>query len=124
MSDEPRSEHPSGESSEPREAGCGFQDATDLATRAARLGLEAAATPLSWLPGPARESLRHNAANALRGLAVGPRILSGILEEVAREVQVPLEESHLGSRREGEPRAEGGPREEEEPRGSTNTGEG
>ncbi|MFP4560495.1 MAG: hypothetical protein ACLFRB_08945 [Thiohalorhabdus sp.] len=124
MSDEPRSEHPTGESAEPGEAGCSFQDATELATRAARLGLEAAATPLSWLPGPAREGLRHGAANALRGLAVGPRVLSGILEEVAREVQVPLEESHLASRREEEPRAEGGPREEEEPGGSGKAGEG
>ncbi|MFA9462416.1 hypothetical protein [Thiohalorhabdus methylotrophus] len=99
MADDPRSAHPSGDGPAEREAGCGFQEATDLATRLARLGLETAATPLTWLPGPAREHLRHNAASALRGLAVGPRVLSGILEEVAREVQVPLEESHLGSRR-------------------------
>ncbi|HKJ88478.1 MAG TPA: hypothetical protein VKA48_08220 [Gammaproteobacteria bacterium] len=112
-----------GEQGTEEEAGCGFQDATDLAARMARLGLEAAATPLSWLPEPAREQIRHRASETLRGLAVGPRVLSGIMEEVAREVQAPLEESHLGSRRERET-----PREEpesggEEP-GPTGSGEG
>ena len=86
------------------EAGCSFQETAHFAERFARLGLEAAATPLSWLPDPAREQLRHRAAGALRGLAVGPRVLSGILDEVAREVEVPMGESDLGRRRrEAEP---------------------
>jgi hypothetical protein len=88
------------------DSGCAFQDATDLATRFARLGLEAAAAPLAWLPDPAREQLRHSASDALRGLAVAPRVLSGILDELAREVDVPMEESDLGSRRR---EAEAGP---------------
>ncbi|HKJ70734.1 MAG TPA: hypothetical protein VKA55_03195 [Gammaproteobacteria bacterium] len=88
------------------DAGCAFQDAADLATRFARLGLEAAAAPLAWLPDPARDQLRHSAGDALRGLAVAPRVLSGILDELAREVEVPMEESDLGSRR----RAEAGER--------------
>lgn len=81
---------------------CAFQEATDWATRFARLGLEAAATPLAWLPDETRGQLRQSAGEALRGLAVGPRILSGALEELAREVEVPLEESDLGSRRRAE----------------------
>lgn len=85
--------------------GCAFQDATDFATRFARLGLEAAATPLAWLPTPAREQLRHSAGDALRGLAVAPRVLSGILDELARDVEVPMEESDLGSRRRQEAEA-------------------
>ena len=81
------------------EPGCHFQEAAALAERAARLGLEAAAVPLAFLPGRAREQLRHRAAGTLRGLAVGPRILSGILDEVARDVEVPMAESDLGTRR-------------------------
>lgn len=81
---------------------CAFQEATDWATRFARLGLEAAATPLAWLPGETRGQLRQGAGEALRGLAVGPRVLSGALEELAREVEVPLEESDLGTRRRAE----------------------
>jgi len=84
------------------QAGCAFQDATDLATRFARLGLEAAAAPLAWLPDPVREQMRHSASDALRGLAVGPRVLSGVLDELAREVDVPMAESDLGSRRRAE----------------------
>ena len=89
------------------DAGCAFQDATDFATRFARLGLEAAAAPLAWLPDPAREQLRHSAGDALRGLAVAPRVLSGILDELAREVDVPMAESDLGSRRRQEAEATG-----------------
>jgi hypothetical protein len=81
------------------EAGCSFQETAHFAERFARLGLEAAATPLSWLPDPARQQLRHRAAGALRGLAVAPRVLSGLLDEVAREVEVPMRESDLGHRR-------------------------
>lgn len=84
------------------DAGCAFQDATDLAARFTRLGLEAAAAPLAWLPDETRSQLRRSAGDALRSLAVGPRLLSGVLDEVAREVEVPLEESHLGQRRRSE----------------------
>lgn len=84
------------------DASCAFQEATDFATRFARLGLEAAATPLAWLPDPAREQLRHTAGEALRGLAVAPRVVSGVLDELAREVEVPVEETDLGSRRRAE----------------------
>lgn len=86
---------------------CAFQEASDWATRFARLGLEAAATPLAWLPDETRGQLRQSAGEALRGLAVGPRVLSGALEELAREVEVPLEDSDLGSRRRDE--ADSGP---------------
>ena len=103
MTDETRSEHhrPEADREEPAafDAGCAFQEATELATRFARLGLEAAATPLAWLPGPAREQLRHSASGALRGLAVAPRVASGILDELAREVDVPMADTDLGSRR-------------------------
>jgi len=85
---------------------CAFQEATDWATRFARLGLEAAATPLAWLPEETRGQLRQSAGEALRGLAVGPRVLSGALEELAREVEVPLEESDLGTRRRAEAAAD------------------
>ncbi|MEF8793808.1 hypothetical protein [Thiohalorhabdus sp.] len=84
------------------DASCAFQEATDFASRFTRLGLEAAATPLAWLPDPAREQLRHTAGEALRGLAVAPRVVSGVLDELAREVEVPVEETDLGSRRRAE----------------------
>jgi len=89
--------------------GCAFQEATDFATRFARLGLEAAATPLAWLPDSARDQLRHTTGEALRGLAVAPRVVSGVLDELAREVEVPMAETDLGSRRraEGEPEGSG-----------------
>jgi hypothetical protein len=100
MSNDEDTEHRAGEER------CGVQDAAEMAERFARLGLEAAATPLSWLPDPAREQLRHRAAGALRGLAVAPRVLSGILDEVAREVEVPMRETDLGSRRREQAAAE------------------
>ena len=111
MSENNRSEstgsHPEAEEEPAFDAGCAFQEATDFATRFARLGLEAAATPLAWLPDPAREQLRHTAGEALRGLAVAPRVVSGVLDELAREVEVPMEETDLGSRRRAEAEEEG-----------------
>jgi hypothetical protein len=96
------------------DAGCAFQDATDFATRFARLGLEAAAAPLAWLPDPAREQLRHSASDALRGLAVAPRVLSGVLDELAREVDMPMAESDLGSRRRQEAETDDRPADDRE----------
>lgn len=114
MNDEAQNRGPENPEEEPAafDAGCAFQDATELATRFTRLGLEAAAAPLAWLPDPAREQLRHTAADVLRGVAAGPRVLSGVLDEVAREIEVPMEESDLGSRRRdeaerGDPETEG-----------------
>ena len=123
MTDDPRSSEETRRDGAHEESafdgGCAFQDATDFATRFARLGLEAAAAPLAWLPDPAREQLRHSASDALRGLAVAPRVLSGILDELAREVDVPMEESDLGSRRrrEAEAAPEAGDRESGPERG-------
>ncbi len=85
-----------------KETGCRFQDTTDLATRFVRLGLEVASLPLTLLPENLQEQARHGAADVLRGAAVVPRVLSGVLDEVAREVEVPLEESNLESRRRAE----------------------
>lgn len=81
------------------ELGCAFQQATDLMARFTRLGLEVGAMPLAWLPDETRGRLRQNAADTLHGLAIAPRILSGLLDEVARDITVPLEETNLGTRR-------------------------
>ncbi len=94
------------------ELSCAFQQATDLVARFTRLGLEAGAMPLAWLPEETRGRLRQNAAEALHGLAIAPRVLSGLLDEVAREVTVPLEETDLGTRRREEARAAGTPSKE------------
>ena len=93
------------------EPGCAFQDATDLATRFLRLGLETASLPFTFLPQGMQDKARHGAAGVLRGAAEVPRVVSGVLDEVAREVEVPLEESNLAARR----RAEAGEEEPPEP---------
>lgn len=81
---------------------CSLQEASEVATRFARLGLEAAAVPLSFLPATAREHLRHSAADTLHGLAVAPRVAYGIMEEVARDIETPVADSDLGSRQRAE----------------------
>ena len=89
-----------------------------IAGRITRIGLEAAAIPASALPEGVRHRLHHKAGHALHTLSVGPRILSGILEEMARQVEA--SGSAGDDEREGDRthfRADEGPwPEEEEPR--------
>jgi hypothetical protein len=92
-----------------------------IAGRITRIGLEAAAIPASALPEEVRSRLHHKASGALHTLSVGPRILGGVLEEMARQVDAAgsAGRGEAGDRdRDGTPfGADEGPwPEEEEPR--------
>lgn len=101
-----------------REYDFGRRTAT-IAGRITRIGLEAAAIPASALPEEVRHRLHRQAGHTLHTLSVAPRILGGVLEEMARQVDASASASNEGEQRRGdEPfRDDGEPwPEEEEPR--------
>lgn len=101
-----------------REYDFGRRTAT-IAGRITRIGLEAAAIPASALPEGVRHRLHHTAGRALHTLSVGPRILGGVLEEMARQVDASASAGGEGRDRDtgrfGE-EAEPWPEDEEGPR--------
>ncbi len=75
------------------------EDGAEITASLTRIGIETAGLALGWLPEAARERIRHTAGNTLRGLALGPYILGGVLEVAAREVETYNEMEDLGVRK-------------------------